>query len=147
MPWIRNFLISCGAFWLSFWVAAVLGWPLDKLNNKLIYGDGVLSAIVSGMMSSMDRALAAVLVGVLVTVLVTSRKPELWALIVAVLDIVDWRVRSHWGVPPTEWDRLWLGANRVFPAIACIVAAIVTARLLRKKNNAQQTSPHPSVIQ
>jgi hypothetical protein len=119
MSAIKNVLISFGAFWASLWVAPLLAWPFGKLNEGIVYGDGVLSAVAMGVMSSLGRTLAAVLAGVLVTVVVASRKPQLWALIVAVLNVVDAPVRHHWGYPATAWDRLWQSVSLVFPAVAC----------------------------
>jgi hypothetical protein len=132
---VRNILISFGVFWLSLWVAGVLGWwPLGKLNDGIVYGDGVLSALAMGMMSSMHRTLAAALAGALVTVVVASRKPALWALIVAALYIVAAPVRHHWGYPATSWDRFWQSVDLVFPAVACIAAAVLTAHLRAKRS-------------
>ena len=33
----RNILISFGVFWLSLWVAPLVGWPLDKLPSRITY--------------------------------------------------------------------------------------------------------------
>jgi len=132
---MRNVLISFGVFWASLWVAWLLAQPFGKLNDRIVYGDGVLSALAMGVMSSMGRTLAAVLAGVLVTVVVASRRCELWALVVAALYVVAAPVRHHWGYPATAWDRLWQSVDLGFPAIACIAAAVVTARLRRKRAN------------
>src|SRR5271154_6418553 len=93
MSKVRNILTSLGVFWLSLWVAGGLGRSLSKLNDGIVYGDSVLSALAMGVMSSMHRTLAAALAGVLVTVVVEGRKPVLWALIVAALYIVAAPVR------------------------------------------------------
>jgi hypothetical protein len=135
MARLQNLLVSFGAFWLSLWVARFLAWPFAKLNEGIVYGDGVSSALAMGVMSSMGRTLAAVFAGVLVTVIVAGRKSELWALIVAVLYVVDAPVRHHWGYPATAWDRLWQTVDLVFPAVACIAAAFIIARLRRNRSN------------
>lgn len=140
MSRVQNILISFGVFWLSLWVAGVLAWPLGKLNDGIVYGGGVLSALAMGVMSSMGRTLAAVLAGVLVTVVVASRKSELWALIVAALYVVDAPVRHHWGYPATAWDRLWQSVDLLFPAVACIAAAVVTARLRTKRSDTERVA-------
>ena len=134
MSGIRNVLISFGTFWISLWVAWVLQLPsYDKLINAVVRDETVLSAFVMGVMSSMGRTLAAVLAGILITVVVSSRKPQFWALIVAVLYVVDAPVRHHWGYPATGWDRLWQSVDLVFPAVACILAAVLTAHLRAKR--------------
>jgi hypothetical protein len=135
MSRIQNILVSFGAFWVSLWIAGLLAGPFGRLNDKVVYGDSVLSAIALGIMSSLSRTLAAVLAGILVTVVISSRKSELWALIVAALYVVDAPVRHHWGPPATRWDHLWQSVDLAFPAIACVVVAIITARLRRNRSN------------
>jgi hypothetical protein len=135
MSKVQNILISFGVFWLSLWVVRALGWPLGKLNDGVVYGDGVLAALAMGVVSSMSRTLAAALAGVVVTVGVSGRKPALWALIVAALYVVDAPVRHHWGYPATSWDRLWQSVDLIFPAVMCIVTAVVTARVQGHRSN------------
>jgi hypothetical protein len=135
MSAIRNVLICFGVFWLSLWVAAVLARLLGTLNDGIVYGDGVLSALAMGVMSSMGRTLAAVLAGILITVVVASQKSELWALVVAALLVVDAPVRHHWGYPATAWDRLWQSVDLLFPAFACVLAAVLTAYLRRTRSH------------
>jgi len=138
MSRMRNVLISFGVFWASLWVAWLLARLFGQLNDRIVYSHGVLSALAMGVMSSMGRTVAAILAGVLVTVVVDSRRSDLWALIVAALYLVAAPVRYHWAYPATAWDRLWQGVDLVFPALACIAAALVTARLLRNKSNRQR---------
>ena len=138
MSAIRNLLVSFGIFWLSIWVAWVLQRPsYDGLINAVGRDETVLSALAMGVLSSIGRTLAAVLAGVLVTVVISSRKSEPWALIVAVLYVIDAPVRHHWGYPATAWDRSWQIVDLVFPAVACIVAAVLTARLQRKRSQTE----------
>lgn len=88
---------------------------------------------VGSSLVSWERTLAAILAGVAVTRMVPSRRSWLWALIVAALYALDYRVRSHWAVPPTTWDRLSMRVDHFFPAVACLVAALITAWLRRKR--------------
>jgi len=133
MTTFRNVLISLGVFWLSFWAVVPFEWPFMKL--RIIYGDGVLSAIGMGIMDSIGRTLAAILAGVLVTLVVSGRKSELWSLLVAFLYVADSRVRYHWYLSPTSWDRLSQVVNFVFPGLACIAAALICARLRRHRRD------------
>lgn len=135
MSSMQKILVTFGAFWLSLWVAAVLGWPITKATNRITYTDTIFNAFALGAINSLSLTLAAVLAGILVTVVVATRKSELWALIVAVLYIFDAPVRYHWGYPASSWDRLWQGVALVFPAVGCIAAAVITARLRRKKKS------------
>jgi hypothetical protein len=131
LPTVRNILITFGAFWLSLWTVAPLGWLFDKLNAKVIYGDTVVEALAMGAMTSMGRSFAAILAGLLVTFTADGRKPERWALAVATLYVIDAPVRHHWYLGPTPWDRIWQASDLLFPALACIGAAMTT-RLRRE---------------
>jgi hypothetical protein len=134
MSWIQKTLITFGAFWLSLWVAPVIGWPLDKLTNRITYTDTVFNAFALGVINSLDRTLAAMLTGILVTVVISGRRSELWAIIVAVQYLVD-TPRFHWLVHPTGWDRIWQSVALVFPAVACLAAAFITAHFRRNRSN------------
>jgi hypothetical protein len=46
--------------------------------------------------------------------------------------IVAAPVRDHWGYPAAAWDRLWQSVDLVFPAVACIAAAVITTHLRGK---------------
>jgi hypothetical protein len=134
MSAIRNALISFGVFWLSLWVAWVLQFThSDKLINAVVRDETILSAFVMGVLMSLGRTVAAALAGILVTVIIASPKSDVWAILVAVLYVIDAPVRHHWGYPATGWDRLWQGVDLALPAIACIAAALIAAHLWRKR--------------
>jgi hypothetical protein len=103
-----------------------------RLGNGIIYGSGRLDIIAEGVMTSMGRALAAALAGVLVVLFVASPKPQFWAFVVAALYVIRPPVHSHWVVTPTARDRSWQIVDVQWPAIACILAAFITARLRPK---------------
>lgn len=84
-----------------------------------------------GAMTSMGRSFGAILAGLLVTFTADGRKPERWALAVAMLYVIDAPVRHHWHLGPTPWDRIWQTADLLFPALACIGVAMTT-RLRRE---------------
>jgi hypothetical protein len=129
---IRNALICLGVFWLSLWMARSLAWPLGKLNDNVIYDTNVVGAIAMGVMSSLSRTLAAALAGVVVALVVASRRPQLWALFVAVLSVVDAPVRHHWGSPAASWDLQWQCVDLLFPAVICMATAAITAHFRAK---------------
>lgn len=140
MSTVRNTLVSFGVFWLSRWIAVASAWPLSKFTDRIIYGESLLSALAMGIMNSMGRTLAAALAGALVTTAVASRKSELWALIVAVLYLADAPVRHHWNYPATSWDLVWQTTDLLLPAVACVAAAILTARLRRNRGHSQRAA-------
>jgi hypothetical protein len=130
----RNVLIALGAFWLSLWAVPWLSLAFGKLNSKIIYDSVWFEAIAMGMMTSMGRAFAASLASVITTMAVDARKPERWALIVAVLYVVDAPVRhGAWHIAPTAWDRGWQAVDLIWPAVACLVSAIAASRFRQKR--------------
>lgn len=147
MSKVKNVFICFGVFWASIWVAGLLQWPLIKLVNinALVRDETVFSGIAMGVMSSLDRTLAAIVAGIVVVMIVSGRKTELWALIVAALYVVDAPVRHHWAYPANSWDRLWQVIDLVFPAVACLVAAFITARLRRSRCNSGDIQPSAAV--
>jgi hypothetical protein len=144
MSWIQKTLITLGAFWLSVWASLIVGWPLGKITSRITYSDTIFSAFALGVMHSLDRALTAILAGVLVTMVVGGRKAELWSVIVAALYLA-YAPRVHWVLPQTSSDRIWQSVALVFPPIACVVAAIITARLRSKRSNAGDVAQPSSV--
>jgi hypothetical protein len=101
----------------------------------------VLNAIAMGMMSSLGRSFAAMLAAAPVTLTIAGRKPERWAFIIAILYVVDAPVRHHWNLPATGWDRLWQSVDLLFPAIVCVAAAFITARLRRARSGVVANEP------
>jgi len=138
MAWFRNLLISLGAFWFSLEIGVLITIPLAMLNNGRIYHDGVLDAIAEGLMTSMGMALGAVLAATLVMLAVLSLKPQRWAFLVAVLYVTRAHGRHHWVVPPSARDRLWMGVDLLWPAIACLATTAVITRLRRKSKEAMK---------
>ena len=131
---IRNFLIACGAFWLSLWTVGLLGGLFGKLNNGIIYDDNLLSAVAMGVMTSIGRSVASILAGAVVMVSADSQKPERWASIIALLYVIDAPV--HYGpynIAPTTWDHLTRGVDLLFPGIACLLGVALITHLRRKK--------------
>jgi|ERR1700735_88222 len=136
MTKFRNLLIAFGVFWFSFWTVLLFDRPFLKLH--MTYGDGVLSAVAMGVMDSLGRTLAAIFAGVLVTLVVESRKPERWSLVVAVLYVADSRIHYFWHLPPTWWDRISEIVNLGFPGLACVAAAVVTAKIRKRPRSLMQ---------
>jgi hypothetical protein len=137
----QNFLISFGVFWLSLLPLGLLGGLFQKLSDGIRYGDSLYSGIAMGVMTSLGRTVAAILAGILVTLAVSSRKPACWGLVVATLYVVDAPVSFHWEAPPMAFDRVWQSVNLLFPAVACIAAAVVTARLRNRSGASPDLVP------
>lgn len=129
---VRNLLISFGAFWLSLFAVGPLSFLLGELTTRITYGDGLIETVVMGSLDSLGRAVSAILGGLIVLKYADSAKPIRWAFLVSILYVVDAPVRyGRWHIPPTIRDRMWIGANFLFPAIACAVCIAVVDHLRR----------------
>ena len=131
--WIRNLLITFGAFWLSLQLVVPMSLLVGKLTGGLVYGDSILAAIVMGMVASTKRAMCAAFGGAITTLIVPSAKPHRWAWIIALLYAIAARTRFHWHRPPTSWDRVSEVANALWPAIVCVATTTLIARLRRNR--------------
>jgi len=130
--WFHNLLIVCGIYWLSTWLVPLFGLA-SGITRATVYSENLFSALYMSTFLSWERALAAILAGVAVTMILPCRKSWLWALMIALLYGIDYRMRSHWVLPPTAWDQLCMRIERFLPAVACVAAAFVTAWLRRKR--------------
>ena len=129
MSWVRNLLISIGAFWLSHELVALFAWLFAQATNGIsYYGDSVISAVAMGVMNGMGRAVCAAFGAAIVTALATGAKPERWAWIVALLYVVAARPHYHSIGTPTSWDRWSQSADLLWPAIVCISVATLISR-------------------
>lgn len=134
MSRVQKVLTTCGVFWLSLWIAPFVGWPLERFTNGITYTQTFLNAVVLGVINSLDLTIVAAAAGILVTLVIAGRKSEFWALIPAALYLIDPPVRYRWGQGVASWDRIWQGVALVFPAVACVAAALITARVRRRSN-------------
>ncbi len=126
--WVRNLLISIGAYWLSYQPIGLVAWLTGKVTGGIIYGDSVFSAVAMGTMESMGRAVCAALGGAIIVLAANGAKPQRWAFVVALLYVAS-PPRYHWLRPPTAWDRVYQGAYLLWPAVVCVVVATLIARL------------------
>jgi hypothetical protein len=133
--WVRNLLVVFGVYWLSLWLATLLGLSVG-ITHVTAYSENMLSAFYMGAATSWERTLAAILAGIVVTRIVPGRGSQYWAFLLAVLYAIDYRMRSHWALPPTAWDRLSMRVERFLPAVACVLAALVTAWLRTRAERA-----------
>jgi hypothetical protein len=124
--------MSIGAFWLSRQFIAPMSLLLDRLGHGLTYGDSIPAAIAMGIMDSNGRALCAALGAVIVMLSVPSARPHRWAYLVVLLYAVAAQPRFRWYTPPTTWDKVSEIANILWPALVCVVTAML---LLRSRRN------------
>ncbi len=136
--WIRNLLTVIGIYYLSSWLAALLGWSLDRVLNRFaeVHGQNLFTAIYMGSIVSRDQTLAAILAGAAVPLILPNRRSQFWAFLVAALYLVDFRAHTSGPGVLTAWDHLWMRIEWLCPAVACIIAAFVIARLRGKTKSA-----------
>ena len=128
----KNALIAVGAYWLSTWTAVPLGMLFGKITNHIIYGDSLLAAILIGLMLSLGRSVAAAAAGICVALVADGKNPEFWAIIPSVLYATR-LFRYHFHTSPTTWDYVWVNVERFFPAVVCVAAAFLVARVGRRQ--------------
>jgi hypothetical protein len=129
---LKNALIAVGAYWLSTWFVVPLVVLFGKITGHIVYGDGVLAAILMGVVLSLGRSVAAAAAGICVTLVADGTNPEFWALIPSVLYATR-LFRYHFRVSPTTWEYVSVYVEKFFPAVVCIAAAFLVARVGRRQ--------------
>jgi hypothetical protein len=136
MATIRNLLICVGVLVLSGWLALSF-FPISHLTDRISHDDDVIGAIAMGFMESLPWLFATAIAGVCITVTAIGRKPERWAFVVAILYVASHLMRTRRISPPTGWFRTYQWAELLSPAIACVAAALMTARLRNNPTNSE----------
>jgi hypothetical protein len=121
---VRNILISIGAFWLSVLFVAPFDRMFSKMTDWIMFENGPFFKTELGIMSSLGSAFAAMIGGSIATLTVDARKPQLWAVAIALLYVVNTLLQ----IQPTTWIREWLSANLLIPTLACMGAAFLISR-------------------
>ena len=129
---LKNALIAAGSYWLSTWAVVPLGMLFGKITNHILYGDSVLAAILMGVILSLGRSVAAAAAGICVALVADGKNPEFWAIIPSVLYATR-LFRNHFHASPTSWDYVWVYFDKFFPAVVCIAAAFLVARVSRRQ--------------
>jgi hypothetical protein len=129
---LKNILIAVGSYWLSTWAVVPLGMLFGKITDHIIYGDGILAAVFMGVMLSLGRSVAAAAARICVTLVADGKNPEFWAIIPSVLYATR-LFRNHFHASPTSWEYVWVCVDKFFPAVVCIAAAFLVARVGRRQ--------------
>jgi len=125
---LRNALIAAGFYWVSTWAIVPLAILFGKFDQRIVYGDSILAAILMGVMLSLARAVAAGAAGICITLVADGKRPEFWAIIPSVLYATRmFRGFSH--PPASTWYRVMMNVDRFFPAIVCIALAFLVAKV------------------
>jgi hypothetical protein len=124
----RNLLVSAGAYFISGWLGIPLSLGFGKLTQGFIYRGDFNGYIVSPVVVHLPRAIVAASAGAVVVWLVESDRPVTWAFPPAILYGLLGFFGYHWAHPPIFMDRVSQTIGALFPALACIVGALISAR-------------------
>jgi len=124
----RNLLIGAGAYYLSGWVGCPLAVGFGRLTQGITYSGDFNGAVVMPLVKHLPRALAAAIAGATAVWLAESDRPVAWAIFPTLLYALLGFLGYHWGRPPTILDRIAQTVSALFPALACLVGAMVASR-------------------
>jgi hypothetical protein len=136
----KNLLIGAGAYYISGWLGMPLALGFGKLTPGLTYRGDFNGYVVGPLVMHLPWALVAAAAGATVAWLVESERPIGWAIFPALLYGVLGFLGFHWARPPLALDRVAQTIGALFPALACVVGALVAGRH-RATRRAAQTSP------
>jgi hypothetical protein len=133
----RNLLIGAGAYYLSLWLGEPLAFGFGRLTQGLIFSGDFNIAVVGPIVMHLPRALVAAAAGATVVSLVESDRPMGWVIFPALLYAILGFLGYHWARPPVILDRLAQTTGALFPALACVVGAMVASRRQRTLHTPQ----------
>jgi len=136
----KNLLIGAGAYYLSFWLTMPLALGFGELTEGLSYHGDFKGAVVMPLVSHLPKAIVAAVAGATVVCLVESDRPLRWALFPTLLYGLLGFLGYHWSRPPLIMGRVAQTVGALFPALACIVGALVAERR-RATLRATEASP------
>jgi hypothetical protein len=126
----RNLLVCAGAYYISGWLSLPLALGFGKLTwgRGLTYSGDFNTAVVAPLVIHVPKAIVAAAAGATVVWLVESDRPVSWAIFPTLLYGIFGFLGYHWARPPLFLDRVGQTVGAVFPALACIVSALVAER-------------------
>ena len=122
---IRNALVGCGVYYVSWWVAYPLAFAYGKLTERIIYRGEFAGAVVMPLVTTVPYALVAFGVGASVAWLVDSERPLRWAIFPAALYMFFGTIGYHWARQPLFLDRVAQVIDAMFMGIACLGGAMI----------------------
>jgi hypothetical protein len=135
----KNLLIGAGAYYLSRWLGMPLAFGFGKLTQRIASVGDFNGAVVLPRVTHLPVALLAAAAGATVACLVESDRPLGWAIFPALLYAVLGFLGYHWARAPVILDRVGQTVGALFPALACVVGAMVAGRQRATRRAAQIT--------
>ena len=128
----RNLFVGAGAYYLSRWLVVPLVLGFGKMTRGLIYSGEFNGKIVSRLVEHFPLALVAFVAGVTIAWLIESDSPIYWALFPAIQYGIFTFLGYHRAVHPDFLDRVGQTLGAMFPAVTCLLGALVGERRLRR---------------
>lgn len=128
----RNLLVGFGAHYLSKWLVVPLVFGFGKMTEGLIYSGYFNGKIIMPLMVHFPLAFVAFAAGATVASLVESDSPVSWAVLPAIFYGLFEFLGHHWAVYPDFLDRAGQTLAALFPAITCVLGALVAKRRFRR---------------
>jgi hypothetical protein len=125
---VRNLLVGCVVYYISWWIAYPLAFAYGKLTQRIVYRGEFAGAVVMPLVTTFPYALVAFGVGASVAWLVDSGRPLRWAIFPAALYVFFGIAGYHWARQPLFLDRVAQAIDATFMGIACLGGAMIVAR-------------------
>jgi hypothetical protein len=125
---VRNIFIGAGAYYLSWWIANPLSIAYGKLIGRVIYRGAFERVVVLPIVSQLPMAIVAAAVGACVVILVESEHRIYWALFPSGLYAFFSYLGTTWAEPPSVLNRMSQVIADLFPAVACLIGALLALR-------------------
>jgi hypothetical protein len=143
MSILRNLLVVCGAYYVAIWLYLPLAWLWAFVSSRMSFTVGVETMLLMPLVMGLPMAVVAFAAGALVARTIEDRYPSRWALIPALLFLQHHLLGGRWWAePPTLTDHIGIAVEAAFPAVACVLGAVVVEgrRLRTPPNRAPETA-------
>jgi hypothetical protein len=137
----RNLLIGAGAYYLAEWLTVPLAIAFGMLTQRMVYTGDFESAVVVPLVTYFPKAVVAFAAGVVVVRLVQSDRPIAWVAFPALLYAILGFFGYHWMRPPELLDRVQQTVSALFPAVACVLGAVLADRQRPKSPASNEAFP------
>ena len=135
----RNTLVCFGIYYLSGWLAFLFSIVYIKLTNGIIYDGDFGAAVLLPLVEHFPRALFSAAAGVAVYCFVESDRPVLWSLLPAATYAALGFTGYHWARQPMPADRVGQVVGAFYPAVTCVLGAILAKRLPHRPRPAPES--------
>jgi hypothetical protein len=127
-PIIKNVLVCAGTYCIATWAYIPLEFGFAKLTEGIWYHGNFSVYVLEPLFTKAPLALVAACAGAFVIRFVNSERPIRWAFVLALIYALNGFAWQHWSRPPEFLDRVEQTIGALFPALSCILGAILSHR-------------------